>query len=98
MVAPAPGRGTVEWDGRRFPLATLDGDVLPDAFEHQIGLLPHLHDNLKELFPRAKACEDAGDEDPPGDDGLEKCGRAIGKAPEQKKEAITISQHNSDPP
>ena len=93
----SPGRGMVDYDGRRFPLATLDGDVLPDAFEHQDGLLPHLHDNWKDLFPRARACEEAGDEDPPGEDGLEEYGTAIGKAPEQKKEAIAIGWYDDDP-
>ena len=98
MSSSSPGRGVVEWDGRKFPLATLDGDVLPDAFVHEQGLLPHLHENLRDLFPRAKACKDAGDQDPPGKDGLEERGTALGKAPEQKKEAIIISSCSDDPP
>ena len=76
----------IDWDGRSFPLATLDGDVLPDAFLHDEGVLPHLHKGLEKLFPRAKACEDAGDVDPPGDDGLEEHGATLGRAPEKKKE------------
>ena len=39
----------------------MDGDVLPDAFVHSEGLLPHLHEGLEKIFPRARACEDAGD-------------------------------------
>ena len=63
---------------------------------HDEGLLPHLHSNLEDLFPRAKACEGAGDEDPPGEDGLEERGTALGKAPELKKEATVISGCGKD--
>jgi hypothetical protein len=80
------GRGMMDWGGRRFPLATLDGDVLPEAFVHSEGLLPHLHEGFEDLFPRAQACQDAGDVDPPGDDELEERGAAIGRAPEKKEE------------
>jgi hypothetical protein len=80
----------LDWDGRQFPVSTLDGDVLPDAFMHHDGLLPHLHENFEDVFPRAKACEDAGDIDPLGEDGLEDFGTALGRAPEQKKEAVAI--------
>ena len=90
----SPGRGTLNWDGRQFPIATLDGDVLPDAYVHQDGLLPHLHENLEDVFPRAKACEGAGDEDPPEDLSLEDFGTQLGKAPEQKKAAVEIGDHS----
>ena len=51
-----------------------------------------------EWLTRAKACKNAGDEDPPGEDGLEEYGTALGKAPEQKKEAIAIGGYGDDPP
>ena len=76
----------MDWDGHRFPIATLDGDVLPDAFVHSEGLLPHLHEGLEKHFPRAKACEDAGDLDPPGEDELDERGAALGRAPELSQE------------
>jgi hypothetical protein len=85
------GAGMLDWDGRQFPVSTLDGDVLPDAFMHHAGLLPHLHENFEDVFPKAKACEDAGDVDPLGEDGLEDFGTALGRAPEQKKNAVAIS-------
>jgi len=81
----------MDWGGRKFPIAILDGDVLLDAFVHREGLLPHLHQEFEELFTKAVACEDAGDLDPPSCDGLEEFGTAPGRAPEQKKEAVVIS-------
>jgi hypothetical protein len=84
------GAGRIEWDGRQFPISTLDGDVLPDAFVHREGLLPHLHEDLEDVFPKAKACKGAGDEDPPEDGSLEDFGTMLGKAPEQKKDAVEV--------
>ena len=57
---------------------------------HSEGLLPHLHEGLEKIFPRARACEDAGDLDPPGEDELEVRGAALGRAPEKKKEAVGV--------
>ena len=79
-----PGRGTMDWHGRQFPHTTLDGDVLPDAFMHDDGLLPHLHGNFETIFPKAYACEDLSDEDPFEDVSLEACGIRIGRAPGEK--------------
>ena len=82
------------WDGRQFPISSLDGIDLPDAFVHEEGLLPHLHENFAEIFPKAQACERQGDEDPADDTGLEELGTRLGMAPEKTKDAVTIS---SDP-
>ena len=79
-----------DWGGRKFPIATLDGDVLPDAYVHREGLLPYLHEELEDLFPKGVACQDAGDQDPPSCDGLEKYRTALGQAPEQKEEAVIV--------
>ena len=74
----------MDWHGRQFPHTTLDGDVLPDAFMHDDGLLPHLHGNFEEIFPKAYACEDLSDKDPFEDMGLEAYGIRVGQAPEEK--------------
>jgi hypothetical protein len=42
----------IEWHGRQFPVSMLDGAALPDAFVHEAGLLPHLHEDLAEIFPK----------------------------------------------
>ena len=39
----------MDWDGRRFSISTLDGDVLPDAYVHQGGLLPQPHEKFEDL-------------------------------------------------
>ena len=45
-------------------------------------MLPHLHKGLEKLFPKAKACEEAGDVDPPEESKLEEYGAALGREPE----------------
>ena len=91
MSSPDAGRGTIDWHGRQFPHTTLDGDVLPEAFLHEDGLLPHLHENLEEIFPRAWVCRGQGDEDPPEDTGLEEFGTALGQLPEaEKKDTMSV--------
>ena len=81
----------ISWQGRQFPTCTLDGDNLPEAYVHEEGLLPHLHLNFADLFPKAQACKHQGDVDPPEDAGLEEFGKQLGMAPELKKDAVTIS-------
>ena len=82
----------LDWDGRQFPISTLDGDVLPDAFVHRAGLLPHLHADMDDVFPKAQAFQGPGDVDPPGEDGPEEFGAALGKLPEKKKDAVVIRE------
>jgi hypothetical protein len=81
----------IDWGGRQFPVSMLDGVALPEALVHTDGLLPHLHDNLAEIFPRARACKSQGDADPPEDRALEDFGAALGMEPEKKKHAVKIS-------
>ena len=83
-----------DWGGRKFPRCFLGWRRLPDAYVHREGLLPHLHEELEDLFPKAVACEDAGDQDPPSCDGLGKYGTALGQAPGQKKEAVVVSSNS----
>ena len=65
-------------DGRRFPSQDYEGEVVPDAYEHGLDVLPHEMPDLEERFPRALAADPQGDADPIADDSLEERGVAIG--------------------
>ena len=65
-------------DGRRYPRSDFEGMDVPDAFEHNVHMLPHEHDDLEERFPRAMAAEPQGDHDMDSEDLLEQEGVAIG--------------------
>jgi len=70
--------GTMLWHGKVFPKSA-DGEAdIPEALPAQEGLLPHLHDDWEDRFPRAEACEELKDKDPEGEEGMEARGRAIG--------------------
>ena len=70
--------GTMVWQNRVFPRST-DGEVdVPEALPAQEGLLPHLHTDWEDRFPRAEACKELEDRDPEGDEGMEARGRGIG--------------------
>ncbi len=75
----------ISWDGRLFPCEYWDpgnGDELvkiPNAYEHEPGLLPHEHLHHLELFPRARAVEARGDVDPPVGDSWEVRGIVVGR-------------------
>jgi hypothetical protein len=75
------GEDVVTWQGRLFRAdrAASGEEVLPEAFPTVNGLLPHLHDDLEDRFPRALAGPDAGDEEPEEDQELEKRGEELGK-------------------
>ena len=70
--------GTMPWQGRVFPKAAYEDLDVPEALPAQEGLLPHLHDDYKDRFPRAEACPEREDKDPEEGEGLETRGRAIG--------------------
>ena len=69
----------IDWDGKVFEKAMGVEDVLPEAFHALPGLLPHLHDDAEDRFPRAIVCEPSPDRDPPSHDGLETRGRILGE-------------------
>ena len=75
------GEDVVTWRGRVFRTdkAKSDAETLPEAFPTENGLLPHLHSDLEERFPRALAGPGAGDEEPEENRELEKRGEALGK-------------------
>ena len=70
--------GTMEWQGRMFPRSS-DGDKdTPEALPAQDGVLPHLHGDYEDRFPRAEACSALKDDDPADNEDLESRGEAIG--------------------
>ena len=75
--------GTMPWHGRVFPKCqSVEGEAdLPEALPADEGLLPHLHKDWEDRFPRAFACEELEDKDPEEEGGLEARGKAIGVAP-----------------
>ena len=76
----AGDRGTMPWHGRVFPKGqTVDGDAdTPEALPAVEGLLPHLHEDWEDRFPKAVACEALECEDPFEDTSLEARGSHIG--------------------
>ena len=52
-------------NGYDFPMETVDGQAVPEAWSYDQLLLPHLQPEMDRLFPRAVAAPSAGDEDPP---------------------------------
>ena len=71
-------RGTMLWNGRRFPKSSVDGRDTPQALPAIEGVLPHLHADWRDWFPVAVACEHCGDVDPREDGHSEERGSAIG--------------------
>ena len=78
MLAVVDSSETMEHNGQRFPKREYEGFAVPEAYRHDPQLLPHLHKDLERLFPRAVACDHAGDEDPVEDESLEARGVRIG--------------------
>ncbi len=68
----------IEVNGYKFPATEYEGVLVPEAHHCHPGVLPHLHEDAVQRFPRAIACEPLGDEDPEENSFLEKRGRAVG--------------------
>jgi hypothetical protein len=45
----------MDHEGRQFPAVEYEGEFVVEAYAHRHDTLPHLHDNLEALFPRAVA-------------------------------------------
>ena len=63
--------------------------TIPDAFAHDVHLLPHEHEDLEGLFPAAVAAPAPDDHDPPDGDELERKGIEIGKEAVRATQAIS---------
>ena len=66
--------------GRLYPAASYEGQVVPEAWEHDPRVLAHFHENLEAFFPEAVAVEERGDRDPTESSGLEERGEALGRS------------------
>ncbi len=66
--------------GRLYPAAAYEGEVVPEAWEHDSRVLPHFHADVDAFFPEAVAAGERGDEDWPEDTGLEHRGEALGRS------------------
>ena len=71
--------GTMSWHGKVFPRSAEVDEELPEALPAQEGLLPHLHADWEDRFPRAVACEELEASDPKEDESLEDRGVQLGK-------------------
>ena len=71
MLAAVDSAETMMHHGRRFPKSEYEGDAVPEAYRHDPQLLPHLREDLEQLFPCAVACSPAGNADPLEDTSLE---------------------------
>ena len=61
-----------------FPKSAYGDADIPAASPAQEGLLPHLHGDWEDRFPRAEACAELDDKDPDSEEGMEARGEAIG--------------------
>ena len=43
----------MSYGGRVFPCVEYEGIQVPEAYDHDPEILPHQHENMEELFPRA---------------------------------------------
>ena len=68
------------WDGNLYPFTVENGVKVPEAYPAIPGRLPHLHEDLEQRFPRARAAGEIDDPDPPSHDGWEARGEALGRA------------------
>ncbi len=76
----------MDWGGRKFPCSRwspgedAEDILVPEAYEHDVGVLPHEHSLCESFFPRAHAAPEKGDEDMATDDSWEARGVHLGRA------------------
>ena len=97
---------TITWCDHVFNKSIAeDGTTLlniPDAYPTQPNLLPHQHDDLEALFPRALAAPAAGDRDPDEDLSLEKVGWRVGigsleeRHREEDREEVVLADYEKN--
>ena len=68
----------MDHDGRRYPKSDYEGVSVPEAYEHNTGILPHEHCDLEARFPKAVAAEPQADQDVDAEDLVEQRGVTIG--------------------
>ena len=62
---------TMVWQGVAFLAIEFEQVTLPEAYQSEPGVLPHLNADEKTRYPRAAVHHDPGDEDPWYDNSLE---------------------------
>ena len=68
---------------RWFPAVEFEGVQVPEAYPHDPETLPHQHENLEELFPKAFVAQPAGEDEVLSEpDLMEVRGTAVGKREE----------------
>ena len=71
----------MSYGGREFPCVEYEGILVPEAYDHDPAILPHQHENMEELFPRAFVPHAAdADEAVAETDPLEQRGERIGRS------------------
>ena len=71
----------MSYGGRDFPCVEYEGILVPEAYDHDPAILPHQHENMEELFPRACVPHAAdADEAVAETDPLEQRGERIGRS------------------
>ena len=91
-VQAARATDLVDWEDRKFPAGEAMGEQrLPEAYHCSEGLLPHMHEDVYDRFPKAAAGEELDDADPPEDSILEELGTRLGKDGERFKNVHSLS-------
>jgi len=71
----------MNYGGRVFPCVEYEGIQVPEAYDHDPEILPHQHENMEELFPRAFVPHAAdADEVMTEIDSLEQRGEQLGRS------------------
>ncbi len=68
----------ISWGGRTFPAVEDQGELLPEAYLHDISRLPHLHEDYEFVFPAAQAAMEKLEMEIPEDGQLEDRGIQLG--------------------
>ena len=81
----------MEHEDRMFPAIEYEGEFVAEAFMHNHDELPHLHQNLNELFPRAVAKEEEAEGEDTTPCGFEERGEVLGKTATTKPTTVATT-------
>ncbi len=70
----------IQHEEKTSPAVEYEGEFVVDAYAHTHDILPHLHRELENLFPRAVAKEQEKEGEDASPCGLEVRGEALGRA------------------
>ncbi len=82
---------SIEWQGFVYPALMVEGERLPEAYEHRHDMLPHEHEHLDAYFPKAFACEGREELIDDEEDEMERRGREIGQRAGWHRESVHVS-------